>query len=83
MQPENSLLCNLIGSIYEQMDNHKEAYDYYLKAIKTEPYNKDFWVDIIELLNNNGKEKNAQAVLKKALQCFPNDESFTKLQLTN
>lgn len=60
-----------LGNVYRDLGKHEQAIEYYLGAIKIEPYFENSYANLADLYRALGDEPKALATLKQGIQAQP------------
>jgi len=81
--PNSHLLANLLGAIYSDLGQKKEAIDNFRRSLQIEPRNATTYFNFGVALNRFGEHNNAATCFQKFLELQPGDvETHNMLGLT-
>lgn len=69
-------MLNLFGLIYTANNNYNDAYNCYLKALKTSPKRDDLYYNLANCCIESGKYTDAKKYYNMAISINPNDEYY-------
>jgi tetratricopeptide (TPR) repeat protein len=71
--PDDPLVCDLVGTIYTRMGEHGSARTWYLKAITAKPDHPPYLLNYANNLVYHGETSEAEAVLRKIIAIDENN----------
>ncbi|NLV26107.1 MAG: tetratricopeptide repeat protein [Methanomicrobiales archaeon] len=75
-EPDNSKALQGIADVYCHMGNHKEALNWYNKALDNDPKNPEIWYNKGLTLRKMGHQEEGLSCIRKGFS-FANESSFT------
>lgn len=76
---KNSFYLNLLANVYREKGDYKEAVSAYQEAIKLNPQNRAYWVNLINLYIVLGDKEKAHQLTEEALEKNPGDPVLLSL----